>query len=292
MRSYLPSYELRRPQDLAEALHMLAGEPGVWRPLAGGTDVMVMLEAGLLAHERYISLWGIPELRGMEVSEAAISVGALTTYSDLLKHPLVQAEFPLLCDAARETGGVATQNRGTVGGNIGNASPAADTPPALLAYDAELELLSARGVRRMPYERFHTGYKTSHLAADELIARIHLPRGRRGWRETYRKVGTRKAQAIAKVCFAAAARIDGDVVQDIRLAFGSVAPTVVRATAAEQALRGARLDADSVKAAATALGTDIAPIDDIRSTARYRALVARQLLVAFLQSPGSSDKIP
>lgn len=256
----------------------------MWRPFAGGTDLMVLLEAGMLRHQRYISLWGLPELRGAQISETSVAIGALTTYTDVLKHSLIQEEFPLICEAAAQTGGVATQNRGTIGGNIANASPAADTPPALLVYDAELELISTRGVRRVPYAEFHTGYKTYDLAADELIARIHLPRGRRGWAGMYRKVGTRRAQAIAKVCFAAAALVEGGAVQDIRLALGSVAPTVVRARAAENVLRGARLDSGIEEAAANALLTEIAPIDDIRSTARYRAFVARQLLSAFLQS--------
>ena len=130
-----------------------------------------------------------------------LSIGAMTTYTDVLMHPVIRDEFPLLCEAAAQTGGIATQNRGTIGGNVANASPAADTPPALLVYDAELELISVRGARRVPYDRFHTGYKTTELAADELIARVHLPRGRQGWTSSYRKVGTRRAQAIAKVCF-------------------------------------------------------------------------------------------
>lgn len=290
MRSYLPTYELRRPANLDDALATLAQEPGEWRPFAGGTDLMVLLEAGALRHQRFISLWGIPELRGVQVTAAALSIGAMTTYTDLLKAPLVQAEFPLLCDAASQTGGVATQNRGTVGGNIGNGSPAADTPPALLVYDAELELVSARGARTVRYDRFHTGYKTSELAADELIARIHLPRRSltpRGW-TTYRKVGTRRAQAIAKVCFAAASRVEGDRVEDIRIAFGSVAPTVLRATATEQVLRGQQLSRERISEAVEALRAEIAPIDDIRSTARYRGFVARQMLTAFLESLGDS----
>src|SRR5688500_4417567 len=206
----------------------MARAPGVWRPFAGGTDLMVLLDAGALTHDRFLDIWGLRELRGIQRTPETLVIGALTTYTDLLNHPVVRAEFPLLCDAASQTGGVATQNRGTIGGNIGNASPAADTPPALLVYDAELELLSARGSRRVRYDRFHTGYKTSVLAPDELIARIHLPRGAR-WTVAYRKVGTRRAQAIAKVCFAAAARLDGGTVADVRIAFGSVAPTVVRA---------------------------------------------------------------
>jgi CO/xanthine dehydrogenase FAD-binding subunit len=284
MRSYLPAFELRRPESLDGALATLAGEVGVWRPFAGGTDLMVLMEAGALRHQRFISLWGIPELRGITVTDGAVSIGAMTTYTDLMRHQVVRSEFPLLVEAASQTGGVATQNRGTVGGNIANGSPAADTPPALLVYDAELEVISVRGARRVPYDRFHTGYKTSQLAADELIASVHLPRKRQGWTSTYRKVGTRRAQAIAKVCFAAASKLDGDRVEDVRIAFGSVAPTVVRAVAAEQALRGQKLNRASISSAAEALRADLSPIDDIRSSARYRGFVAREVLTAFLLS--------
>jgi CO/xanthine dehydrogenase FAD-binding subunit len=286
MRSFLPAYDLVQPRTLDRALAMLADEPGTWKPFAGGTDLMVLLEAGALKHERFINLWGLAELRGVEATDTTLAIGALTTYTDLLKDPLVRDEFPLLCEAATQTGGVATQNRGTLGGNIANGSPAADTPPALLVYDAELELRSVRGVRRVPYARFHTGYKRMELAPDEIIARIHLPRDRRGWTAAYRKVGTRRAQAIAKVCFAAAARLDGNVIQDMRLAFGSVAPTVVRATATEALMRGQQLTPQSATAAVDSVAAEISPIDDIRSTARYRRFVVRQLLIDYLQSLG------
>jgi CO/xanthine dehydrogenase FAD-binding subunit len=282
MRSYLPAYDLQAPENLQAVLHMLAEEPGACRPFAGGTDLMVLLEAGTLPSGRYVSLWGLPELGGIEVTETTVTLGALTTYSEVLAHPVLRAEFPLLTRAAAETGGVATQNRGTLGGNIANASPAADSPPALLVYDAELELISVRGSRRVTYDRFHTGYKKMDLAADEVIRSITIPRGRRGWVESYRKVGTRKAQAISKICFAAAAVLDGNVVRDVRVALGSVAPTVVRCAHAEAALRGRTL-AEAAAAASGALARDIAPIDDVRSTARYRLRVAENLLIQFLR---------
>ena len=164
---------------------------------------MVLLEAGKLPEGRYLGLWKLAELRGIEERADAVVMGALTTYTDVLRHAVLQRDFPLLCRAAEETGGVATQNRGTIGGNIANASPAADTPPALLVYDAELELVSPRGTRRIGYDRFHLGYKKMDLAPDELIARIMLPKRAARWAQYYRKVGTRRAQAISKVCLAA-----------------------------------------------------------------------------------------
>jgi CO/xanthine dehydrogenase FAD-binding subunit len=283
MRSYLPAFDLRVPGTLDDALRMLAATDEEWRPFAGGTDLMVLLEAGKLAHTKYVSLWTLEALRGIEIAGTEVILRALTTYTDILANGVLTAEFPLLGMAARETGGVATQNRGTIGGNIANASPAADTPPALLVYDAELELVSVRGRRRLPYRAFHTGYKTMDLAAGELIAAVRLPRGRRWTHQAYRKVGTRRAQAISKVCFAGAIDVQDGIVHDVRLAFGSVAPICTRARASEAALRQAPLDPRRIAAASAALTQDIAPIDDIRSSARYRATVAANLLTAFLE---------
>ncbi|MGB6429180.1 MAG: FAD binding domain-containing protein, partial [Candidatus Acidiferrales bacterium] len=203
---------------------------------------------------------------------------------DIQNHAILTAEFPLLCRAAAETGSVATQNRGTLGGNIANASPAADSPPALVVYDASLELVSAAGSRWIPYDGFHIGYKKMLLRPDELIARIRLPRDKKDWIQQYAKVGTRRAQAISKVCLAAAALIDAKTIRDIRIAFGSVAPTVMRAKAAEAALHGKPLVPGAFAAARAALERDIAPIDDIRSTARYRLRVAQNLLEEFLKT--------
>lgn len=283
MRSYLPDYELVAPANLAEALALLARAPGDWKPFAGGTDLMVLLEAGKLPHKKFFSLWHLGELKGIEVTPEAVILGALTTYTQVLNHPVLQEEFPLLCQAARETGGVATQNRGTLGGNIANASPAADSSPALMVYDAELELVSARGSRRVPYDGFHSGYKKMDLRPDELIRSIRLPRGERSRVQYYRKVGTRRAQAISKVVFAGAAEVKGGVIRDVRLALGSVAPTVLRCTKTESVLRGKAIEAGTIERARAALAEEIAPIDDIRSTLNYRRWVSLKLLEDFLQ---------
>ena len=283
MRSFLPDYSLVAPASLSDVLAMLRTSPPT-RPFAGGTDLMVLLEAGKLAAGGYVGLWNLQELRGIETSGDAVSIGALTTYTEIARHPMLQARWPLLCRAAEDTGGVATQNRGTIGGNIANASPAADTPPALIVYDAELEIVSSRGTRRVPYDRFHSGYKQMDLGADELIARIHLPKRATNPHQYYRKVGTRRAQAISKVCIAVVCDITAArVIDDIRIAFGSVAPTVVRPRATEAALRGHGLTDATLTAAEAALEREIAPIDDVRSNARYRLRVARALLREALQ---------
>jgi CO/xanthine dehydrogenase FAD-binding subunit len=283
MRGFLPDYQLRKAATLDEAVGLLANEPGAWRPLAGGTDVMVQLGAGTLSNRQHVSIWGIRELRRIDVDGDAVTLGALTTFSDILRHETLRTDFPLLGRAAADTGGIANQNRGTIAGNIANASPAADTPPALLVYDAQLELTSVRGRRTVPYERFHTAYKQMDLAPDELITAVRLP-PRRGWHQHYRKVGARRAQAISKVCFAGAALLQAGRIADIRLAFGSVAPTVVRAFDTEAMLRGARVDDGSVDRAGAALLAELRPIDDVRSTAMYRRQVAVNLLAEFLQS--------
>jgi CO/xanthine dehydrogenase FAD-binding subunit len=282
VRSHLPAYDLRVPRSLSEAFELMAREPGIWRPLAGGTDVMVLFEAGKLPHKKFLSIWKLPELKGIEVTPAHVVLGALTTYTEVLSHPVLQQEFPLLCQAARETGGVATQNRGTLAGNIANASPAADSLPALLVYDAELELVSARGSRWVPYHGFHTGYKQMILRPDEMICGIRLPRTKKTWRQYYRKVGTRRAQAISKVCFAGAADVRGDTIQDVRIALGSVAPTPLRCVHTEALLEDHKLTGDTIEGAKETLSQEIAPIDDMRSSARYRLRVALNLLEDFL----------
>src|SRR5919106_472330 len=194
---------------------------------------MVLLEAGRVDHRNYVNIWGLHELHGIEVNDTHVTLGALTTYTEVQANPILRREFPMLCQAASETGGLAIQNRGTLGGNIINASPAADSPPALLSYDAEIELVSTRGSRWLPYQGFHTGYKQMHIAPDELLARIRMPRNTSDMTHYYRKVGTRKAQAISKVCFAAIGKTDDRQIADTRIAVGSVAPIVVRCVQTE-----------------------------------------------------------
>ncbi|MFQ5695485.1 MAG: FAD binding domain-containing protein [Terriglobia bacterium] len=282
MRAYLPAYDLRAPRTLNEALAVLAREPGAWKPFAGGTDLMVLLEAGTLDHKKFLSLWHLHELRGIEVTPDTVTLGALSTYTQVLRHPVLPREFPLLCQAARATGGVATQNRGTLAGNIANASPAADSPPALLVYDASLELISAQGARTIPYQEFHLGYKHMDLRPEELIRSICLPRRTQGFKQYYRKVGTREAQAISKVCFAGLLKVEAGKVQNVRIALGSVAPTPLRCVRTEATLRGRTLDSRTIAEAKTALSDEIAPIDDFRSTRNYRLRVSLNLLEDFL----------
>ncbi|MGI8995310.1 MAG: FAD binding domain-containing protein [Pyrinomonadaceae bacterium] len=282
MRANVPAYELRALKDLGETLELLRREPGVWRPFAGGTDLMVLFEAGRLAHRQFLSVWQLPELQGIEVTPAHVTLGALVTYTGLRRNEILRQEFPNLCAAARETGGIAIQNRGTLGGNICNASPAADSPPALLVYDAQLELVSAGGARWIDYADFHTNYKQTVMRPDELLSRIRLPRDKQNWRHYYRKVGTRKAQAISKTCLSGTIQMEGRRIRAIRLSLGSVAPTVVRCARTEAALKDQTLDASLITVARETLAQEIAPIDDIRSTADYRLQVSLNLLEEML----------
>jgi CO/xanthine dehydrogenase FAD-binding subunit len=283
MRAFIPNYQLITPRSLDEALALLAQQPGNWKPFAGGTDLMVLLEANKLPHTNYLNIWNLNELRAIDVTPSQITIGALTTYTQIQKHKILQREFPMLCQAARETGGLAIQNRGTLGGNIANASPAADSPPALLAYDATLELVSVSGVRSIPYNEFHRDYKQMNLRADELLARIHLPRSKKETTHYYRKVGTRKAQAISKVCFAAIAHVEKEICVDVRIGLGSVAPVPLRCRRTESIIRGRSVDETLKKEAIKELSFEISPISDIRSTRDYRLRVCQNLLKDFLE---------
>jgi CO/xanthine dehydrogenase FAD-binding subunit len=295
MRSRPSEYELVVPGTLPAVLSLLNREPGAWLPIAGGTDVMVQYGAGKLSARKLVSIHNLPELRHIEVSPAEIQIGAGYTFTELREYAIINAEFPLLASAARWTGGIANQNRGTLGGNIVNASPAADSPPALLAYEAELILVSARGERRVPYTTFHTAYRKTELAPDELVCSICLPRQFSAYHHHTRKVGARNAQAISKVRIAALARItNGEVkvkVNDVRIAMGSVAPFPLRLTETERIIRGKSIDAKLILSAKNTAAAEVHPIDDIRSTDRYRAAVAGNLVGEFLSNLAPFDAI-
>jgi len=283
MRAHPAEFELVAPGTLPRVLSLLAEDPGRWQPIAGGTDLMVEYSAGILRARKLVSIWNLPELRQIEVSEDEIRIGAASTYADLQRHEVVKREFALLVAAANWTGGVANQNRGTIGGNIVNASPAADSLPALLVYEAELILASAQGERRVPYHGFHLDYRQTQLLPTELIRAICLKPRFSEYYSQARKVGARNAQAISKVCLAALGRSTGGVVRDVRLAMGSVAPVPLRLRETERMLRGQILDARLTEAARKAVAAEVRPIDDIRSTQRYRAAVAGNLVANFLE---------
>jgi CO/xanthine dehydrogenase FAD-binding subunit len=274
---------------LSEVLTLLSSAPGGWLPIAGGTDVMVQYAAGNLPARKLVSIWNLPELRRIEVGRDEIRIGGGCTYTDLREHEIVSREFSLLSSAARWTGGIANQNRGTLGGNIVNASPAADSLPALLVYEAELILISARGERRVPYRNFHMDYRKTRLEPDELILAICLQRQFSGYYAEARKVGARHAQAISKVCLAALGKLANGVMEDVRLAVGSVAPVPLRLHETERILKGQRVEAKLRETAKRSASGEIRPIDDMRSSARYRAAVTGNLVAEFLERLSETD---
>jgi CO/xanthine dehydrogenase FAD-binding subunit len=288
MRGDAEAHELIAPGKLHAVLELLAAEPGRWTPIAGGTELMVAFSAGRLNAPRLVSLWGIGDLRFIEWSNASVAIGAATTFLELRKDTNLARELPLAAQAAGWIGSIANQSRATIGGNLVNGSPAADSSPALLAYDAEIETISVRGRRRIKYAEFHTGYKRNALEPDELLFAVHLPRRFEGHRQYLRKVGTRRAMAIAKVALGATVLIEGEVIREIRLGAASLAPFPSRLKATEMALAGKPLTAETQEAAHRALAGEVKPIDDIRSTAEYRKQVALNLLDEFLQSLGQA----
>jgi CO/xanthine dehydrogenase FAD-binding subunit len=272
MQGTVAGCELLEPRSLADAVRMLRDE-GPLVPMAGCTDLYVALNFGTLGPTRFLDLWKLDALRGIEVRGQTVRIGALTTYTDLITSGVIRRRLPMLAAAAREVGGAQIQNRGTLGGNVANASPAGDTLPVLLAADAVVVLRSAGGTRRVPMTSFCTGYRQTAARPDELIVSFEIPAVR--GRQWFRKVGTRAAQAIAKIVVAGV--WDERTPARPRLAMGSVAPIPLRLSHTEQALgRGA-----SLAEAQAILQREIAPIDDVRSTEEYRRRVAANLLGQF-----------
>lgn len=277
------------PARLAEAYAVLAdgtdGEP--WRPLAGGTDLMVQITGELgEPPARVLDLWALDELRGISVERDALVIGALTTYTELRRSPVVADLVPALVEAAATIGAAQIQNRGTIGGNAVNASPAGDTLPVLLAVGAELVLGSSSGERTIPAGDFWTAYRVTARRDDELVVRIRIPLVP-GRAVRFRKIGTRRAQAISKVVIALAWTDLGDGSwRDVRLALGSVAATPIRARGAEAALEGRPPARGVAEAAVAALTGELNPIDDVRSTADYRRTVAGRVLHRLIRDEG------
>lgn len=288
MRSDPADFQLIAPGSLRDALSLLASAPGKWLPLAGGTDIMVLYAAGKLASRNLVNIARLPELCGVQVKPNEIRIGACCTYTEIREHPLIAGEFPLLAQAARWTGGIANQNRGTLGGNIANASPAADSLPALLVYEADLILVSVRGERTVPYLNFHTGYKKMTLAPDELIQAIILKRTFSGYFQYSRKVGARNAQAISKVCIAGVGKLQHGSIIDVRVALGSVAPIPVRLSGVERTATHQAPVSALINSVRDMTQSAIQPIDDIRSTSRYRSAVAANLVAEFFFELGNA----
>jgi xanthine dehydrogenase FAD-binding subunit len=272
------------PRSAAEAVRALAKNPGAV-PLAGGTDLMVGWNMGLLNGRTVVDLARVADWKKIAASKGSVRIGSLATHAQIQSHPVIRSRFPLLVEACSTVGAAQIQNRGTLGGNIANASPAGDTFPPLAVYEALVHCVGPAGRRVVSIHQIFAGVKKTSLKPGELIEAIELPfPAKPPTRGLFRKVGTRAAQSISKTMFAGLLwlRPDGTVA-DARLAFGSLAPTVKRLRSAEAFLHGKRLDETTVARAGDLIASDVSPIDDIRSTRAYRAAVSRNLLVRFLQ---------
>lgn len=279
----ISAIKVHSPRTLAEAYKVLRERGRHLHVLAGGTDLMVYLNTRLLMPKEVLNVWHLDELRGISYEGDALRIGALTTYTQLIHSPLVAEHCPILIEAAKTIGAIQTQNRGTIGGNIVNASPAGDTLPVLAAFDAELEIGSHRGVRVIPFNSFYTGYRQTVLAADELLLAVRIPPKQPDDRLFFYKLGTRRAQAISKVVMAAKARIEPpQTIRSIQIGLGSVAPTVIRARNTEALLTGQILSPALIEQAKETIKREIQPITDFRSTEYYRRIATGNLLARFL----------
>ena len=287
MRSDPTQFELTSEPSLNAVLTKLAANPGKYTPLAGGTEIMVALGTGRLPQKPLLNILHLAELRFIREEPGSITLGANTTFTDIRNNAAIARELPLLIESASWTGAIANQNRGTLGGNIVNASPAADNPPVLLVYGASITLISASGQRTIPYADFHLGYKKTVLRPDELVHSVTVPTGFADYRRYIRKVGTRNALAISKIALAGLALVENDTLTEIRLGAASLTDRPIRCAAAEAALQGQSLAPQhleaTIRAGRAALASEARPIDDIRSTAKYRAAVAENLLEEFLR---------
>lgn len=284
MRGDAKSMTVLSPRTAAEAVKSYAKVPNAL-PLAGGTDLMVGWNLGQLNGRAVLDLSRVAEWKEIRAVDGGVDIGALVTHAQIQAHPMLRKKFPLLVAACATVGAAQIQNRGTLGGNIANASPAGDTFPALAVYEATVRALGPNGRRAIPISEIFAGVKKTTLKPGELIEAVFLAYpDKTPTRGVFRKVGTRAAQAISKTMFAGLiwTATNGELT-DVRLAFGSLAPTVKRLHAVEQFLRGRRLNDVSISAAAELLTSDVSPIDDIRSTREYRLVVSRNLLVAFLK---------
>lgn len=279
----ISSITARTPTSLSDALLLLQERGEQAKVLAGGTDLMVYINTRVSVPREVVNIWGLEELRFIREEAESISVGALTTYTQMIRSPLLAAYCSPMIAASKTIGAAQIQNRGTLGGNVVNASPAGDSLPVLAAFDAELELASWRGVRRVPFNSFYTGYRSSVRKFDELLTAIRIPKPYPRERAAFYKVGARKAQAISKVVMACKAALteEGEI-ESIQIALGSIAPTVIRAAETERYLSHRLLNQTSIAEAVEILLGEIKPIDDIRSTERYRRVVSGNLLRRFL----------
>ena len=291
-------FELLQPRSLQEALEMKKNYGDKARVLAGGTDLLVLLKDQKLTAEAVMSLAGVRDLNFIRYEDGrGATLGALATHGGVAASPIIQQKFPDLAEACSQVGAVQIQNLGTVGGNLCNASPAADVAPPFLLMDAVLILASARGERRVSIHDFFQGPRRTVLQADEILKEIFVPEvpGRRG--ATYLKLGRRKAMEIAIVGIGVAIHLNGSdqVVSECRIAMGSVAPTPVRARRGEEILRNQEVRDELIEEVAVVAAEEASPISDVRASREYRldmirVLCRRAARVALARARGNKEE--
>ena len=283
---------IHSPKTLAETYALLAEGQERCKIIAGGTDLMVLHNTQMLQSAEYINIWGLDELRGIIDEGERIRIGALATYTELINSPIVRRGIPPLVEASKTIGAIQIQNRGTIGGNIVNASPAGDTLPVLAVFDAEVEIGSVRGRRLVDFNQFYTAYRKTVLEPDELLLAVRVANLREGEKSFFYKAGTRRAQAISKGVIAARAYLNNGVIESIKIGLGSVAATVIRAMITENLLTNSFLNNEVIEEARRTISMEIMPITDIRSTEHYRRTVTGNLLAKFLrQLIGNSGSV-
>lgn len=271
--------DVMTPTSVNECLEALSTNKGDIRLLAGGTDAVVRMKEGKWRPTLWINLKEVTSLRFIKEVGSEIHVGPLTTHTDIVRSPLMREKADVLVGASREVGATQIQNMGTLGGNIGTASPAGDMIPALFVLSAKFELSSLRGKRVVLAEEFFVGPGRTVMQQDEMITNIIIQSQSENEIGIFEKLGPRKAQAISIVNFACSLKLDEDgKCVGGKIAFGSVAPTVIRARKCESMLTLAVLDEELITNIGEMAWKEVAPITDIRATALYRREMAGALL--------------
>jgi CO/xanthine dehydrogenase FAD-binding subunit len=279
----LKDFVYHKADNLPEAVALNAAYPD-YPPLAGGTDLIVQWRSGIRKLDGVVDISCVDELKRIYDEKKEIEIGACATHSDIIGNAAVKKHLPLLVQACMSIGATQIQNRGTIGGNIMNASPAGDALPVLLIYDAEMLLQNVKGERWVPVRDFFKSYRETALESGELLAKIRFPkRDFFDYRGAYYKIGTRRAQAISKVSMCVMASVSHGAIKDIMISLGSMAPVPVRARGTEALLKGKVIDDNLIHTAERSLADEFNPIDDVRSTAQYRSYVCGALIVKFLR---------
>ena len=273
----LPIFRLQRPKTLMEAMELLEKLDEA-KPVAGGTDVILLMRDGTCKAKHLVDLSLIEELKYIEEGDGEIRIGTATTHNSLLESSLIAKKAPALRDACACIGSVQIRNLGTIGGNLCNASPAADTAAPLLTLDATVRIATHPGSRSMPLYELFAGPKLNSLQPNEILTEIRFPVPPEGSGMSFQKLGRRRGYTISVVNAAVYLELDGDFCRKARVALGSVAPTPLRPRSLEEGLKDQKLTEQLIKETASACYELVSPVDDIRASAEYRREMSSVLM--------------